>query len=273
MPARRIRSSILNLRYFFEDPLYGRERIFLFIVLPICLLIAAGIGAAIFLSHGQPAAPAEPPAPLPLLPAKPTTPELIDKAKKAYESGNTDSALFGLAKIDLSKADSPVGWELAGLLREKEGDKTGAFEAYSKGLSSNPSADLFYRRALVYRDWENLPAALGDLDDANRMNPHDPLYTNERYLLLIQMGMKEKVRAELTGFITSGVRTDTKEWIFALAAIALENAQYNDAAESLAACRSAFPPDTFVKLLKSPTMQRHQSRPEIFPFYINNSKQ
>ena len=134
MPAKRIRASLLNLRYFFQDPLYGRERRFLFLVLPLCLLAMAGIGVAIFLSHSQPAAPAEPSAPLPLLPAKPTTPELIDKAKKAYESGNTDSALFGLAKVDLAKAGSPVGWELAGLLREKEGDKTGAFEAYSLSL-------------------------------------------------------------------------------------------------------------------------------------------
>ncbi|MCX6969296.1 MAG: hypothetical protein NTV93_03960 [Verrucomicrobia bacterium] len=272
MPARRIRTLLLNLRYYFEDPLYGRERRFLFIVLPLCLLIAAGIGLAIYISHSQPAAPVEPAAPLPLLPAKPTTAELIDKAKKAYESGNTDSALFGLAKIDLTTADSPVGWELAGLLREKEGDMTGAFESYSNGLATNPSADLFYRRALVYRGWENLPAALADLDAANRLDPHDPLYTNERYLLLIQMGLKENVRAELTGFVTSGVRTDTKEWIFALAAIALENAQYNDAAETLGACREAFPPGTFSKLLKSPVMQRHQAQPEILPFYINNSQ-
>ena len=271
---RPIRTSLLNLRYFFNHPLYGRERIFLYIVLPVSLLLAAGVAVAIFLSHSRPAAPAasaEPVAPLPLLPTKPTTAELVNKAKKAYESGDAERALFGLAKIDLSKAHSPVGWELAGLLREKEGDQTGAFEAYSKGISSNPSADLFYRRALVYRAWQNLPAALGDLDAANRMDPHDPLYTNERYLLLIQMGLKDKVRAELTGFITSGVRTDTKEWIFALAAIALENAQYDDATETLAACRDAFSSGLFVKILKNPVMQRYQARPEIFPFYINNA--
>ncbi len=268
---RRIRTSLLNLRYFFENPLYGRERIFLYLVIPLCLLTAAGIGISIYLSPSPPTAPAaEPSAPLPLLPAKPTLSDRVAKAKKAYESGDADSALFGLAKIDLEKAQAPVGWELAGLLREKEGDKIGAFEAYTKGLSTNPSSGLFYRRALVYRDWENLPAALGDLDAADHMDPHDPLYTNERYLLLLQMGLKDEVRAELTGFITSGVRTDTREWIFALAAIALENEQYADAAESLAACREAFPPGIFLKILKNPVIQRYQARPEILPFYINN---
>ncbi len=206
------------------------------------------------------------PVPVPAVPDN--SRERIQAAVAAYQSGDRETARTQLAGVDLSRAASAPAWEVAGLLKEFEGDKRSAEDCYSRGLVLAPSAGIYYRRALLRRGDEDFPRALEDLDRAVALSPENIVFTNDRLLLLIQMGSKDRAGAEMKALSDRG--GSAGGWIFGFCGMALENGDYRKAASLLARAKKSVPPHVFAQMLMNPVIARHQSRPEILPFFFTN---
>ncbi len=173
-------------------------------------------------------------------------------------------------QVDLDRAHSSSAWLLAGVLKEKSGDPSAAMELYSRGIASSPSSNLYYRRALLWRASGNFDSALLDLENVTHLDPGDFLASNERFLLLLQMGRKEQMLAELKEKNVGGNAVREASCVLGLCGLALENGQFSEAAKLLDHGKILLSPETFDQLLINPVLLRHQSNPAILPFYITN---
>ena len=193
----------------------------------------------------------------------------VEAAVAAFKAGDNAEAARLLEKIDLAKANSAPAWELSGMLKEASGDKPGAMDCYSRGIAAAPSEGLFYRRAVLYRTQGMLESALADLTSATSRPPVHMLLSNERLLLLIQMGREDQVRREIDDGILHSSSPDG--WCFALAALALEAGNYPEGARLLALAKQSVPPGVFQQVLLSPVFIRYQSEPAVMRFYFGNT--
>ena len=170
--------------------------------------------------------------------------------------------------MDLAQAASPKAWELAGILKENAGDSRAAMEIFSRGIAAAPSEWLFYRRAVLHRTNGEFDLALDDMDRATANPPVDHLLSNERLLLLIQMGRQDQARAELQAL--NARNAEPAGWIFGLCGMALQNGEYQEAGRLLTSGKQSANPTAFQQILKNPVLSRHQTRPELMPFYFSN---
>ena len=270
-------------RPYFIDPRYRENRIRMVILLPIALLGLGGIGVLLVVQHGRDDSNAKDllllrdmtlePVPGSVPPAAPAVASAgsrnnIEGAVLAFRSGDQEGARKILAGIDLEKTGSPFGWELAGLMREREGDKKAALDYYSRGIALMPSEGLYYRRALIHRESGEFESALGDMNRAMALAPADIVISNERILLLVQMGRKDQAGEELKALNVLGNEASGR--IFALCGIALENGDFSQGGNLLALGKKAVAAQVFEQMLKNPVISRYQGRPEIMPFYISN---
>lgn len=269
---------------YFQDPRFRQERIMLVIGLPLCfILLATVLVVTLYLpqrqSRGNTEMFRQATEPLPRetakeKPAQTDTPDelynRLAEVRSTFLAGNLDAARAQLAEVNLDQAGLPLGWEMAGLLKESEGDTEAAMELYSKGISITPSEKLFYRRALLHRANGDLEAARKDLDQAASFSPSNTLVSNERLLLLIQMGQKEQARGEISSLGSLNGDTNTAGCIFALCGMALENGDYFQARDLLGRGKTLVDADTFEQILKNPVISRCLTRPEIMPFYFSN---
>jgi len=262
-----------------QDPRYRQNQILMVIFFPLAALIVGGIVWLLFVQQRDAAKGASTinnPLSVPVTMPKPTptpTPrtgprESIEGAILAFKSGDLEGARRLLAEVNLNRAGSPFGWELAGLLKEREGDKKAALDFYSGGIAATPSEGLHYRRALLLRESGAFDLALRDMDRAMALAPSDIVLSNERLLLLIQMGRKKQVGEELKALDILGSEVGGR--IFALCGIAMENGEFSRAGNLLAQGKNAVTPQVFDQMLKNPVLSRYQTQPQILPFYISN---
>lgn len=268
---------MFNISAYFADPRYRRERIILVIIVPLVLIVVGGGGYYLVQRQKKETKedvarvlPDLPPTEKPVMPTPPpeTPAQRLDRAAAAYKRGNTEEAARILAEVDLDEVNSPVGWALAGLLQAEAGNNDGAIDFYTQGINKTPSAELYYRRALLYRQARNMKEAYADFLKASDLSPTDIVLTNERILTLIQLGRKEEAR----DLATALVQTDgtARSWIFGLAGLALEQQQYPEAAELLERARTLVDERTYRTLLDSPALSNYQNRPEIMEFFLQN---
>lgn len=261
--------------------------------LPLTLLAVAGILAALYITQHLPAEEnrsrtagsgarlpaaaqeaivAPPISPIADAPAAAGVPddsrERIAAALLALKSGDPAGAEKVLSEVDLAKAAFPPAWELAGMLREAAGDSRAAMELYSQGIESAPSEGLYYRRAVLRRNDKQFDLALSDMDRATAHPPVHALLTNERILLLIQMGRKKQAGEEIKSLGAHSL--ELAGWIFGLCGMSLENGDYKEAGRLLALGKKSAAPAVFQQILKNPVLSRHQSQPEMMPFYFGN---
>lgn len=277
---------------FFQDPRFGRDRIRLFKLLLVGLVLLAGAGILLFSPQNADRGNATKPAVLAQtggttstknLPPSDTVggkslpntmpdgpEEKIDKAILAFSSGDVDGARKLLSEVDLQHHGSAAAWELAGLLKQADGDSKAAMNLYTQGLALSPSERLYYRRALLYRENGDLRHALEDLNKAAAHAPNDIMISNERLLLLVQIGRKDLADKELKALNARDAQSDPGGWIFALCGVALENGEYDKAGRLLGLGKKAVPAEVFEQMLKNPVISRQQTRPEILPYYIRN---
>jgi hypothetical protein len=238
-----------------------------------------GTGAATTFLQAGPVVPAITPVPaalatpartqvVPALPPSDPYQKRIVAAVKIFMSGDRPGARDLLSGVDLVKANSAPAWELAGLLKEFEGDNNAAGDYYTRGIGLTPTGGLFYRRAVLRRTAGNFPQALEDMDRAEKMMPENPVFSNERILLLIQMGRKAQAGAEMKALSDRGGEADG--WIFGFCGMALEKGDYGQAKNLLGIGKRTVAPEVFEQMLKNPVISRHQSRPEIMPFFFSN---
>ena len=98
--------------------------------------------------------------------------------------------------------------------------------------------------------------------------PENPVFSNERILLLIQMGRKAQAGAEMKALSDRGGEADG--WIFGFCGMALEKGDCGQAKNLLGIGKRTVAPEVFEQMLKNPVISRHQSRPEIMPFFFSN---
>ena len=257
--------------YYLEDERFRHEHNVIAVAITFIFLAFAGITVVFSLrpDDEKPPVYAAVPGALPPREEAPDSPDkIIKKAVSSFLSGDNDRANQLLAGVDLEQAASPQAWELAGMLKEGAGDSRGAMEIYSRGIAVAPSEWLFYRRAVLHRANGEFELALDDMDRATASPPVHHLLSNERFLLLIQMGRQDQARAELQALNTNG--DDPAGWIFGLCGMALQNGEYQEAGRLLASAKQSADPSVFQQILKSPILSRHQARPELMPFYFSN---
>ncbi len=257
------------------------------VVLPLTLLALAGVGIMVIVKERSFEEPVQaPPAqqkptveirPAEIKKAEPTpapepqTPtEIIAVAVSAFQTGNFERANNLLSRVDLEKAGAPLGWELAGLLSENAKDDKEAYRIYSRGISSMPTASLYYRRALLNRDNGDQELAMKDFDEAIRRAPTDIVISNERLLFLIRIGRGKQAREELETSSRTPGRAEASNWIFAQCALAMEDGNYKQAAVLLTEAKQAVDPRIFEMILKNTVISSHMAQPEVMPFYIRN---
>lgn len=220
----------------------------------------------------SPAASATPvPAPPKVVSALPPVDPYQDRiaaAVKTFMSGDRSGARDLLDGIDLVKANSAPAWEMAGQLKEFDGDRKAAEDLYTRGIGLSPTGGLFYRRAVLRRTAGELPKALEDMERAVNMTPDNPVFSNDRILLLIQMGRKEQAGSEMKALSDRG--GDSSGWVFGFCGMALEKGDYGQAAKLLGLAKRSVPPEVFEEMLRNPVISRQQSRPEIMPFFFSN---
>jgi tetratricopeptide (TPR) repeat protein len=259
-----------NARYL-EDLRYRREHGILAAAVAVIFLALAAIAVVFSLRPEDDGVPiyGAVPGGIPPPEESPDTPDKIVKdAILAFKSGEKDRASQLLAGVDLAQAASPPAWELAGMLKADAGDRQAAMEIYSRGIAAAPSEGLFYRRAILHRDIGELDLALDDMDRATARPPVHALLSNERLLLLLQMGRIDQARAELQAL--NARNADPAGWIFGLCGMALQNGEYQQAGRLLASAKQSADPAVFQQILNNPALSRHQFRPELMPFYFSN---
>ena len=256
--------------HYLEDPRYRREHGILAAAVAVIFLALAAIAVVFSLPRDEdPPVYGAVPGGIPPPEESPDTPDKIVKdAILAFKSGEKDRASQLLAGVDLAQAASPPAWELAGMLKADAGDRQAAMEIYSRGIAAAPSEGLFYRRAILHRDIGELDLALDDMDRATARPPVHALLSNERLLLLLQMGRTDQARAELQAL--NARNADPAGWIFGLCGMALQNGEYQQAGRLLASAKQSADPAVFQQILNNPALSRHQFRPELMPFYFSN---
>lgn len=255
---------------FFEDPRFRRARmtfvglfgmtVLVFVGIAIMLLREAKLSSEGDLTEIEPAR-----VDLPESPHK-----VIETAIHLSQAGNLAGAKKVLLRVDLEKANSAEGWELAGALMAAEGRTEAALSLYDKAIAIRPSSSLYYRRAHLLREHGDFDLALKSMELALALAPGDVFLSNERLLLLVQSGRKEIANDLIQALREQGSPGSSSPWILGLCGVALENGEFSEAKKTLSAGQAALAPEVFNQLLSNPVIVRHVSRPEISPFYFRN---
>ncbi|MEI8313118.1 MAG: hypothetical protein WCH98_20405, partial [Verrucomicrobiota bacterium] len=257
--------------HYLEDERFRHEHHVVAVAVTFIFLALAGIAVVFSLRHDDDGTPvyAAVPGALPSREETADTPDkIIKKASRAFLSGEKDRANQLLADVDLAQAASPLAWELVGMLKQDAGDSKAAMEIYSRGIAAAPSEWLFYRRAILHRASGDLDLALEDMNRATASPPVQHLLSNERLLLLIQMGRQDQARTELQAL--KARNAEPAGWIFGLCGMALQDGEYQEAGRLIASGKLSADPSVFQQILKNPVLSRHQARPELMPFYFSN---
>ena len=257
--------------HYLEDQRFSHEHHILAVAAAFIFLALAGIAVIFSLRPEDDGVPiyAAVPGALPAQEEVPDSPDkIIKEAVRVFLAGEKDRASQLMAGVDLAQAASPPAWELAGMLKEDAGDRQAAMDIYSRGIAATPSEGLFYRRAVLHRASGEFDLALADMDRATASPPVHHLLSNERLLLLIQMGRQDQAQAELKAL--NARNADPNAWVFGLCGMALQNGEYQEAGRLLASAKQSADPTVFQQILKNPVLSRHQTRPELMPFYFSN---
>ena len=257
--------------HYLEDERFRHEHHVVAVAVAFIFLALAGIAVVFLLRHDDEKDPVYAAVSGAIAPREETSDspdKIIKKAIRSFLAGDNDQASQLLAGVDLAQAASPSAWELAGMLKERAGDSRGAMEIYSRGIAATPSEWLFYRRAILHRTSGEFDLALDDMDRATASPPVHHLLSNERLLLLIQMGRQDQARAELQAL--KARNAEPAGWIFGLCGMALQDGEYQEAGRLLTSGKQSADSSVFQQILKNPVLSRHQARPELMPFYFSN---
>jgi len=237
------------------------------VVLGLAVILLAGVA---FLLHPKP--------PLPVGKVPPAEPAAeagkarkeIDEASRLFLAGDLDAARRVLLQVDLGRAQSAEGWELAGMLEESVGNSRSALTQYTRGLAIRQSGSLYWHRAHLLRQRGDFAPAMKDMDLAASLAPNDITISNERLLLMVQAGRADQANAEIKALREHDGTRNAGAWIFGLCGVALQNGEYSEAEKLLAVAKESVPPQIFDRMLKDPVLVRHMARPEITAFYLSN---
>lgn len=174
------------------------------------------------------------------------------------------------AVLKIEPADGEA-WNYIALMNEKNGKPQEALEAYSKAIDAHfiPSYSLL-RRAAVYRQIGNYPAAIADLQESARLDPQSIAVPNLILICQIQAGEAEKVRKAVEGFEVAGLESTAQQYLLGKAALALHDGDPAKAASILGQYQALVPSEVFAELLQDPFFTSYRNEVALLPFYLNN---
>jgi tetratricopeptide (TPR) repeat protein len=92
-----------------------------------------------------------------------------------YRAEETGAPEDEIAQSRLLGLDPARAWAMIGEMRDNDGDRVGALEAYGKAVMLKPNeVSLRVRRGKLARDTENVDIALAEFEEAARLRPDDP---------------------------------------------------------------------------------------------------
>lgn len=174
------------------------------------------------------------------------------------------------AVLKMEPADGEA-WNYIALMDEKGGKLQEALEAHTKAIDAQfvPSFSLL-RRAAIYRQLGNYPAAIADLQESARLDPQSIAVPNLLLICQIQAGQVDTARKAVEGFEAAGLESTAQQYLLGKAALALHDGDPLKAAAIFNQFHGLVPPEVFAELLQDPFFVPYRNEVALLPFYINN---
>jgi len=253
-----------GLRGFFGDRVFGKERIFLFLVLPPLLLGTAALiyaqlkprmPSAARPAQFEPAAAVRTPALIPV-----DLMRSLDEAeameKQSMASGSPEaiqSACAAFEKIAASNPESDRAWGGLGRCLNAQQKYAEALHALDHACRLNiVEARHFGARGTARRAQGNLRGALADYGDSLRLKSGDPMISNLILLLSLQMGDEGLYSQKLNTIAKSLTEPPDATWAIAAVASEMRAGNFELAAALLKQAEGIMPEDQIRSLLKDP---------------------
>lgn len=253
-----------GLRGFFGDRVVGKERVFLFLVLPPLLLVTAGL---VYVQVKPPARQAQRSTELQAAPEV-RTPALtpndlirsLDEAEamemQAVTSGTPEdiqSACAAFEKIAASNPESDRAWGGLGRCLNAQQKYAEALRALDRACRLNVvEARHFAARGTARRAQGNFRGALADYGDSLRLKSGDPMVSNLILLLTLQMGDDGLYSQKLNTIARSLNEPPDATWAIAAVASEMRAGNFELAAALLRQAGGIMPEAQIQSLLKDP---------------------
>jgi len=196
-------------------------------------------------------------------------------ARTAFDSGDYQLAAQRI-RTQFSDDLSTMPFEaldLLALCEEKLGNDEAAIEALNKAIELQPTGLLHYRRGILHRKAKRLHDARADFDAAVALEPSNNLFSNERYLLMIQTGEQEVVEKAIKLKMELGLESAWLRYAGVLAFLEMQKGNFEEAEKILKFIHSSSDDASFDALLANPMFLQFQNNPSILPYYLKASVQ
>ncbi|MFZ4682001.1 MAG: tetratricopeptide repeat protein [Terrimicrobiaceae bacterium] len=263
----------------FNDPRWRQERLFLFIILPIVLVVTAASLVTLLWEKLLPVpetspAPTSPPpvaavaaessAPPPTSPPKTSD---LDRGEAALNQGDFVSARIFLNKA-LGATDSrSKAFNGLGLVEASSNNMEKAVANFTEAIAEESgNARYFYHRSEALRRLNRPQEALSDLQKARQLDPAEPLYPNKLLLARMEAGEKAAVLREMKLNLELNLIAGQADWLAGAAAVEIDEDNIPHSIAFLQQLRTLVPPATFDQILKDRFFDTYRKNPEFSQF-------
>ena len=272
----------------FKDPRLGHERRFLYIFLPIILLLTGAFLVALLWEKSLPA-PEFPegisaassglsiPPPRtktgPMATEKPTaTSEPIitsphadlSRGEIALEKGDLTSARIFLSRALTQTETKAQAYNALGMLEALEKNPLEAVTNFTEAIAlDDRKPGYFYNRSEILRRSGRHKEALADLRKANSLEPANPLYSNKILLVRLETGNREAVFREIKTNLELNLSARQSDWLAGAAAIEMESGNTLESLEFLRMLRPLIPAPTFQMIVNDSFFDRYREKAEL----------
>ncbi len=194
----------------------------------------------------------------------------LEEASSASNFDEMSRLADELLELDPRESDA---WVARGLAKQAVGDMAGALECFEKSieLSRDNSVGLV-QRAKLYRQQNNLRAALSDLEEAGSKDPSDIEVASLILIVKIEAGNIDEVRSLIASYEQLGVSRHSQLWLLGAAAVALNDGNSDRAARAFDGFQRAVSPALFSKLLADPFFVPYQNDPAVRMYFPEPSE-
>jgi len=246
----------MSFSQYFADPRWRRERLFLWIVLPLVIVLLAGI-VVVFVEKErrfaeslettlvleQAVKPVNPP---PAVEEAEPPVSHLEKGAAALKAGDLASARVLLLEALNEPGGKEGVYHQLGMLELRAGDPEAAARNFSIALGLEGRQPLAYLgRSEALRRLDRIDEALSDLHAAQTLEPTNSLVANKLLMVRLEAGQKEAVQRDLQAAIDLDTRALEPSWLGGAAGYAVQNGDVNQAVEFLEKLRPRVPPATF----------------------------
>lgn len=261
-----------GLHEFFGCKVMGRERVFLFLILPSLLLGATALIYFVMTADHRPvshvleseerSASKMPP----LIPAELMRSlgeaERMEKTAAAGDSPDAfQSPCEAFEKISASNPESDRAWGGLGRCLNARQKYPEALRALNKACRLNiMAAEHFSARGTTRRALGDLRGALADYGDALRLKPGDPMVSNLILLLALQMGDDGLYTQKLNVIARSLTAPPDATWVIAATASEMRAGNFELAASLLRQARQLLEQKQIQTLLNDPVFSDHRGK-------------